>query len=822
MLLDIKKNMHLVLTGVKISADLLECFGKIHVTQTYENNTKDLLEVVYIFPLTNNDSITNFSISINNKKNLTGVLKSKHVAEQEYNEAVSNKQTASFLEKYHDGSYRVKIGNVEPGTKVVVNFTYVTFLTMRDGKYIFVVPTNIAPKYQLGNSSASGPTYGNSKDKQNFYKFLINVTWNSKGSIKKLESFTHANNIQTVENSSMKRTITAEVSPLEGDFNLALTTDAINYPIIYQHKDVDDTYLMVVHKIDERETKFAGDTEYIFLVDRSGSMSGSKMAKAKEALEFFLRSLPAEKCHYNIVSFGDNFTMMYNECIKYTDSNVQDSLNKLKIFDANMGGTELHKVIHKLLTQKSANRRCYFLLTDGQVYNGNLITDDINKLKKQGDRFFTLGVGKDADRNLIEEIAIAGHGNFHMVVDTNNSLSDVIVQLLDDSTKEYYYNLKFDLVTDNNEQQNLNDCLGAVVTKHNYVIPNKQFVTGVKISKSKTPIQLKVSATIGSSIVTQYIDLKNIPNDNELVKQVYGKYILENLENGTTNYSKLLNRAKLTELEIEESLKYGILGRYTGFVVVDDKAITLKDMDLITHNVPHYNSMESLNNDWFDDVSEAKSIKQRHLINVSRPIGVNTIGSSFKNQSCDINGKISAPQCAISPWLSSNIEPECYEECESCENDVISCKSTKSNASSKSQHQLARSAKLNNNDIPDMTLKYLHAKTDRVGNMGNMQFDKSLINNLAECCKIIPKDIIEFQKIDGSFNISAELLELLNTSDNDIKKTAQKLSIDYNLAVHIHIIKFLQQRNRGSDKLILKKLISYVTSHMGNKTLELN
>ena len=61
--------------------------------------------------------------------------------------------------------------------------------------------------------------------------------------------------------------------------------------------------------------------------------------------------------------------------------------------------------------------------------------------------------------------------------------------------------------------------------------------------------------------------------------------------------------------------------------------------------------------DWFEDVTPQK-IKNRHLINIYRPIGVNTVITSRKNGSLDIRGNPVNPKTFVSPFLNSSIDPD--------------------------------------------------------------------------------------------------------------------------------------------------------------------
>jgi len=55
-------------------------------------------------------------------------------------------------------------------------------------------------------------------------------------------------------------------------------------------------------------------SDFVILLDRSGSMSGIKIQMAVEALIFFLKSLP-EGSIYNIVSFGSTFEFLHDQSL---------------------------------------------------------------------------------------------------------------------------------------------------------------------------------------------------------------------------------------------------------------------------------------------------------------------------------------------------------------------------------------------------------------------------------------------------------------------------------------------------------------------------
>lgn len=74
------------------------------------------------------------------------------------------------------------------------------------------------------------------------------------------------------------------------------------------------------------------------------------------------------------------------------------------------------------------------------------------------------------------------------------------------------------------------------------------------------------------------------------------------------------------------------------------------------YNIDNY--LPGKSDDSFFETVEPVSVKNRYLINVAKPIGVNTIGSSRRNSAKDLRGTPITPKQVVSPFLNSSIDPD--------------------------------------------------------------------------------------------------------------------------------------------------------------------
>jgi len=183
---------------------------------------------------------------------------------------------------------------------------------------------------------------------------------------------------------------------------------------------------------------------FLFIVDRSGSMWGDRIQMAKESLIYFLKSLPNTNSKFNIISFGSTYEKVFDNFVEITEDNINNAIDISNKFDADLGGTELLEpliYIDGCLAENSKPTRV-FILTDGAVFNTKECLNMIGNISNNKDiRFFSLGIGSGCDEILVRGMSTIGNGIPEFVQDPEQ-ITEKVIFLLGESMKYYFKNLK--------------------------------------------------------------------------------------------------------------------------------------------------------------------------------------------------------------------------------------------------------------------------------------------------------------------------------------------------------------------------------------------
>ena len=125
-------------------------------------------------------------------------------------------------------------------------------------------------------------------------------------------------------------------------------------------------------------TSTRAECEFIFVVDRSGSMGGAYIKSARETLTLFLKSIPPG-CHFNIVGFGSRYQSLFPKSVPYNQENLDAAMKHTETMEADLGGTELLGPLQHIFKQPllSGLPRQVFVLTDGSVSNTHACVQEV-------------------------------------------------------------------------------------------------------------------------------------------------------------------------------------------------------------------------------------------------------------------------------------------------------------------------------------------------------------------------------------------------------------------------------------------------------------
>lgn len=409
---------YLPLELVTVHADVLDASAIVTVTQQYYHArpTQAIRPAQYSFPLPASAAICAFELVTGDGVVINAVAKEIEEAWQEHQAALARGQSTALVEYSTDDIFTISVGQLPPDQTITTRVTYVVDLMDAD----------VADQVRLQLPMCIGHRYGAAPEsmlrsrKVPANRVSISVDIYMSNTIQSITSPTHPTmtvsrgGIRAPPNRRMAQYLSRDY--LEQDFVLSIVGDNLDAPRCFAQRGNNGIIAMQLTFVPKIDNILIPRQEYVFVIDRSGSMEGTRIETAKQALVMLLRALPAEGTMFNIFSFGSHFDSLWSRSLPYSEENLRRATEYVDGMTANYGGTEMANTLAGVLGSRNKEMpTACILLTDGETYIIDNILARVSDAVKQAPReaplrMFTLGIGSTVSSATCQGIARVGNG----------------------------------------------------------------------------------------------------------------------------------------------------------------------------------------------------------------------------------------------------------------------------------------------------------------------------------------------------------------------------------------------------------------------------
>uniref|UniRef100_A0A8C1ANS3 von Willebrand factor A domain-containing protein 5A-like n=1 Tax=Cyprinus carpio carpio TaxID=630221 RepID=A0A8C1ANS3_CYPCA len=427
------------LKSISVQLHVRDHVASVHSSLQYVNEEDRPLEAMFVFPLPADAAICHFSAKIGEQEIVAE-------ARDQYDDAVSSGQQAFLLEESDESSdvFRLSVGCLSPGQNASITIVYVIELSIQvDHALRFCLPAVLNPRYT--------PADFENKTKRSVpevssacvipYTLSLSVDVRSSDRISRLESscpldpleFLDAQHTHAMVNLSAGHRFDKDVELLLYYENTHRSTAVVEAGAAAAQSGslMGDPALMISLYPEfpaEVMSSLASQREFVFLVDRSGSMSWKmhhgkgaqkRIESARDTLLLLLKSLPMG-CYFNIYGFGSCFECFFPQSVVYSEVTMEEALRRVKSMSADMGGTEILQPLKHIYSQPCYpdHPRQLFVFTDGEVWNTKEVLDLV-KSQTFSHRCFSFGIGEGASTALVTGMAREGSGHAQFITGTD-------------------------------------------------------------------------------------------------------------------------------------------------------------------------------------------------------------------------------------------------------------------------------------------------------------------------------------------------------------------------------------------------------------------
>ncbi|XP_077964164.1 von Willebrand factor A domain-containing protein 5A isoform X2 [Gasterosteus aculeatus] len=435
------------LKSVEVELEVKDHVATVVSTLNYHNQEDKPLEAVFVFPLPGDAAVCHFSATVGQTE-IVAEVKEKQRAREEYDDALSSGQQAFLLEESEQSPdvFSLSVGSLPPGESASIRLEYVTELAVQaDEGLRFLLPAVLNPRYQpQGSVGSEGSNVQVTSVPASLvpYTLSFSARVSSPRPVSKVESSSPLDPVQYLNTEQTQATVKlAAGHKFDRDVQLLIYYKDAHQPSAVVEAGqassqpgslMGDSVVMLSLYPEFPQavmSSVASSGEFVFLLDRSGSMHGQRIKNARDTLLLLLKSLPLG-CYFNIYSFGSSFEHIFPKSEEYNQKTMEEALKKVEEMEANLGGTEILEPLKHIYRQPSipSQPRQLFVFTDGEVGN----TKEVINLVKQNSashRCFSFGIGEGASSALINGLAKEGGGHAQFITGADRMQPKVMQSL---------------------------------------------------------------------------------------------------------------------------------------------------------------------------------------------------------------------------------------------------------------------------------------------------------------------------------------------------------------------------------------------------------
>ena len=541
-------------------------FARTEVDQVFVNTGDQDLEAVYSFPVPKDASLSELSLWIDEREIIGEVLEKKR-ARAIYEDQGAKGNDTAIAEKNSFETFEVSVSPVRADDETRVRLVYYQPLEidLNIGRYVYPL--------EEGNVNEERIMFWE-VDSAVKESFQFNLTLKSAFPVKDVR-------MPGYETLAVTQKVAADAETTGEIYNVSLdfpNGGSLSKDIVFYYR-LDDETPARVELIPYRESGDGGTfmvvvtpggalqrishgTDWTFVLDVSGSMSGNKIATLASGVVKTIKKMTPED-RFRIITFSDKAHDFSKGYLQATEENITQMITSIENLSAG-GSTALFagmEMAYKGIEHDRING--IILVTDGVANDGPSRDIDILELHRKYDiRLFTFVIGNSANQPLLDGLARES-GGFSMNISNSDDIVGRILQAKAKLIHECLYDTELRFSGTDVKDITPVD-LGNLYKGQQVVVFGKYLKPGrVKIELIGNIAGERKSWRCAS-------DLPDTDTDNPEIERLWALSAIKDVMNEIQDQGEKKN---LVDEVIDLGTVYSLVTDYTSMVVADDNVM---------------------------------------------------------------------------------------------------------------------------------------------------------------------------------------------------------------------------------------------------------